>query len=144
MSTKQRAKINRAETAVTKVLPLVLVLTIFFNKLPFLPIFSGLALENLLTGIIFLFVAGAFAFEMQKTRKGTETNFGTILLAIFVVASLIISLIFFINAYDFGSNRSVDILIGIYFFSAIVLLMFQSAKEIITGTRAKVSKKEKA
>lgn len=143
MSSKQRARINRLETTTTKLLPLVLVLTIFFNKLPFFPIFSGFSLENLMTGIIFLFVAGAFAYEMQKTRKGTETNFGTVLLAVFVVASLIMSMIFFLGVYDFGSVRTLDVIIGIYFASAIILLIFQTSKEFVTGTRAKISKKEK-
>ena len=90
MSAKQKARISRGETTLAKLLPLVFLLVIFFNKLPFVPIFSGLSLENLITGILFLFIAGAFAFEMNKTRgpKG-ESNFGTIILAVFVIASLL-------------------------------------------------------
>ncbi len=143
MSAKARARISRGETALTKVLPLVLVLVIFFNKLPYLPFLQGFALENLLTGILFLAIAGAFAFEMQKTRLGGETNVGTIFLSVFVIASIFISLIFFFDLYDFGSNATIDIFIGIYFFAAILLLAFQSVKELRTGQRAKISKKEK-
>lgn len=144
MSAKQKARISRGETSVAKLLPLIFLLVIFFNKLPFVPIFAGLDLENLMTGILFLFIAGAFAFEMNKTRgpKG-ESNFGTVILAVFVIASLLISLVFFFDAYDFGSNRTIDIFIGIYFASAILLLLFQSSKEFVTGRRAKISKREK-
>jgi len=143
VSAKARARISRGETALTKVLPLVLVLVIFFNKLPYLPFLQGLALENILTAILFLAIGGAFAFEMQKTRLGGQANVGTVFLAIFVIASVFMSLLFFFDFYDFGSNGTIDILIGIYFFAAILLLAFQSVKELRTGQRAKMSKKEK-
>jgi len=143
VSAKQKTRISRGETALTKLLPLVFLLVIFFNKLPFVPILSGLSLENLLTGILFLAIAGAFAFEMQKTRVGGKANFGTVILAVFVLASFFVSIIFFLDAYDFGTNRTIDVLLGVYFAAAILLLIFQATTQLVTGTRARISRKEK-
>jgi len=137
---QKQAKVAAWETTLLKTLPLVL-LALIILETPAIGVISEDAVDKAFRVGMMIFIMLAFLVELGYSLPdlGMKGHFGTPLLAVFAMASLVIGINFWFEFYSIGSNAQIDAFVYLFFLAGILLLIWQARTEYFKHEKLKLA-----